>query len=132
MSFGVLQQVSANTVIDACIVSNFTSAASTNLILQHGDRSPNPPTLPLSTKLRRQARPLVMLVCYEVSKVGKLFFEFDVRLAGRPEAICSFRPQSGADTAQDHLALLFRDSHYISILKYDAELGASLIAWLIQ
>ncbi|CAJ1383954.1 unnamed protein product [Effrenium voratum] len=100
MSFAVFQQLAPTSVVDCSIFASFTGADVNNLVLTRGDR------LEVYHLHRRQNR---------------LGFAFSIQLCGRPEAICAFRPPTGVT----HLALLFRRSRYLAVLRYDAELGTA-------
>lgn len=99
MSFAVFQRLTQSTVIEGCLVCSLTSA--TNLVLNKGDH----------------------LEVYEVDrKENHLVFSFDLRLFGRPEAMVSFRPET---SETDHLALVFQNARFLSVLKYSPEFGSA-------
>eukprot|EP00931_Biecheleriopsis_adriatica_P056191 TRINITY_DN33294_c0_g1_i1.p1 TRINITY_DN33294_c0_g1~~TRINITY_DN33294_c0_g1_i1.p1 ORF type:complete len:1418 (-),score=316.41 TRINITY_DN33294_c0_g1_i1:148-4401(-) len=100
MSFAVFQQLAPASLVDSCCFVSFTSADADNLVLTRGDR------LEVYNLQRRQNR---------------LVFAFSVSLFGRPEALISFKPSAGSP---DHLAIVFRRARYLSVLRYEEELGS--------
>ncbi|CAE8636323.1 unnamed protein product, partial [Polarella glacialis] len=101
MSFAVFQQLSPSSVVDCCLFASFTSADANNLVLSRGDR----------------------LEVYELHRAtNRLVYSLSIPLFGRPEAIGSFRPRPGAP---ENLALVFRKARYLSVLRYDPDLGSA-------
>eukprot|EP00930_Biecheleria_cincta_P027399 TRINITY_DN19257_c0_g1_i1.p1 TRINITY_DN19257_c0_g1~~TRINITY_DN19257_c0_g1_i1.p1 ORF type:complete len:1549 (-),score=302.72 TRINITY_DN19257_c0_g1_i1:13-4632(-) len=100
MSFAVFQQLCPASLVDSCVFASFTKADANNLVLTRGDR----------------------LEVYNLNRQqNKLVLAFSASLFGRPECVCSFRPQADAP---ENLAIVFRQAKYLSVLSYDPELGS--------